>query len=264
MPDRVPLHSLIRKATEADQARTDFLKAFSCPDPTGTAAPCRGMIRRDDDPPRIRLPMPPGAAECPIWYEQTCEPGKLWQAVEDHRLITRRTGRGVPRRLAMAELIGEKDTPALQLARAYEEEGDLRVRKRALVLAGPTGVGKSYAAAALVNTVNEEHLLARFLFWPSVAGAILSGGERRDDVLEQALTTAFIALDDLGAEYAKAGGLVEAILDEIICTREAEERPMVITTNMTVGQMRERLSDRIVDRLAGWATLAEVTGPSLR
>ena len=83
--------------------------------------------------------------------------------------------------------------------------------------------------------------------------------------LDRAKRTELAVFDDFGAEYLKDGGLVEAFIDEIIWTREGEILATIISTNLTADQLRERLSDRIVDRLRGsWGRVVSVPGESLR
>ena len=82
--------------------------------------------------------------------------------------------------------------------------------------------------------------------------------------LEQAKGTWLVVFDDIGVEYVKEGGLVEAFFDEIVWHREGNEQPTIFTTNLTAEQLKERLSDRILDRLRGWGTVCAVGGPSLR
>jgi DNA replication protein DnaC len=84
-------------------------------------------------------------------------------------------------------------------------------------------------------------------------------------MLTRAKTTEFIVLDDFGVEYAKEGGLVDAFLDEIIWTREANCLPTIITTNLSVEALKARLPERLIDRLRGqWGAVYECPGRSLR
>jgi DNA replication protein DnaC len=104
----------------------------------------------------------------------------------------------------------------------------------------------------------------RFLHFPALCGALLDS-QRRAEALEAAKRTRFIVLDDFGAEYVKEGGLLEVLVDEIICHREAEILPTIITTNLTRDKLKDRLSDRIIDRFhGGWGRVFAVTGASLR
>jgi DNA replication protein DnaC len=179
--------------------------------------------------------------------------------IEDAAWVrSRAVEHGVPPRLAGADMLQGQRTLALEAAITYFNEG--LPAGRCLVLVGPTGVGKTYAAAALMRAVRHGH----FWYFPGLCGAWLDQ-DRRQESLALARTVRFAVFDDFGVEYAKNGGLVEAFLDEMIWHREANRLATVITTNLTTEQLRARLSDRIVDRLRGdWGRVYECPGESLR
>ncbi len=169
-------------------------------------------------------------------------------------------GIGVPTRLVDASFRHGAQNAALQRAQHYVESGD--AEQHCLLLMGPTGVGKTYAAVAILRAMRGR--ARRFWYFPGLCGALLDP-ERRAETLEAVKDTQLVVLDDFGAEYLKAGGLLDAFIDEIIWHREAEMLPTVITTNLLPDQLRERLSDRIVDRLKGeWGRLYAVPGQSMR
>jgi len=192
----------------------------------------------------------------------TPEEHARWRAIAErghalrNQLATREPS-GIPRRLREARLYAGDETQAISRARAYVEA---EVEHGAcLVLSGPTGVGKSWTAAAVLHEVG-----GAFWFWPSACAGLLRP-ETRDATLEALRSERLILLDDFGMEYAKEGGLLEALTDEIVWYREAEILPTLITTNLAPDAMRSQWSARIVDRLRGrWASVFAVTGESLR
>jgi DNA replication protein DnaC len=165
----------------------------------------------------------------------------------------------VPKRLLSASLESSLATPSVVKAREYVAT-DLH-DGRALLLCGPTGVGKSWALAAILAALPAWP--RRFCYFPALASALLDQATRRD-ALESVRRTRIVALDDLGSEYLKPGGLLEATIDDIVWHREAEELPTIISTNLKPDELRERLSPRIIDRLAEWAVIVPVPGNSLR
>ena len=56
-------------------------------------------------------------------------------------------------------------------------------------------------------------------------------------------------LDDLGAEYVDAKGSFLVDLDELIDTYYGDERPLVITTNLTKDDFKARYGARIERRV---------------
>lgn len=174
-------------------------------------------------------------------------------------------GSGIPVRLQHATLTA-RPTPALQAAAAYLGDASAGysdagfARGEALVLAGPTGVGKSYAAAAAMMAVGDGH----FLYFPALCAQLLRS-EAQPGAMALAKRSDLLVFDDLGTEYLKEGGLLAAFLDEIVWHREGNALPTVITTNLTAQELAKRLGDRITDRLRGvWGRVIECPGESLR
>jgi DNA replication protein DnaC len=80
-----------------------------------------------------------------------------------------------------------------------------------------------------------------------LVGAFLSP-TRRERALDHVKGAGLLVLDEFGGEYFKTGGLGVALMEEVLAHREAEELATVMTTNCTPDKLRERLSDRILDR----------------
>jgi len=167
---------------------------------------------------------------------------------------------GIPKKLHTASFESSKQTKLIEFSQTYSE-GPVK-DGRCLVLAGPTGVGKSWAAACILRAVKIRWKM--YAYYPATAGALLDP-ERRAVTLSSLKDSDLLILDDFGSEYQKEGGLVEAFIDEIIWHREGESLATVLTTNLTFEKLRVRLSDRIVDRLRGdWGMVYQSPGDSLR
>jgi DNA replication protein DnaC len=164
---------------------------------------------------------------------------------------------GIPRRFFGASFEAGEPTAALDRARTFAAR-DVRMG-RCLVLNGPTGTGKTYAACATLNALRGYQ--RRFVHFPGLCGALLDAGRRRE-ALDIAKQVPLLVLDDL--EAALKPDLLVLFLDEIIVHREGEMLATLVTTNATPVELREQLSDRIVDRLREWAEVFAVAGPSLR
>jgi DNA replication protein DnaC len=197
---------------------------------------------------RARIPAP-----TPLTPEQQDE---VDRRIERERWGAAAERIGVPRRFLKATIRSERATEALTFTRDFVRSGSVGAG-RCLVLAGASQIGKTYAAVALLRAFPEAG--RRFIYFPALCAAIM-GREREQ--LDVAKRTGLVVLDDLGTEYVKRGGFVEAVLDEIVWQREAEQLPTVVTTNLTAAQLGERFSDRILNRLRGeWGVLRNVGGP---
>jgi len=178
----------------------------------------------------------------------------LTWAIVAHRI-------GVPSGLQRATL-REATTAAVKEAIAFIE-GDL-AQGHCLVLSGPTGVGKSYAAIGALRAAVGLGQRVSFAYFPAFCNALMTP-DQRSTALAIAKEPMLILFDDFGAEYTKAGGFLDSLVEELFWHREANNLPTILTTNLTVEQMRARLSERIVDRLRGaWGRVVELPGESLR
>jgi len=143
-----------------------------------------------------------------------------------------------------------QDTEALRITRQAFDGG----RVGCLVLSGNPGVGKSIAAAwACQRTpgaiwVKAATLTARGLF----AGF--------DDVERAPM----LAIDDFGTEFFDAKGVAHSIFDRVIDARDVLVLPTIITTNLDVVSLKERLGPRILDRIAHFGGVHICGGESLR
>lgn len=164
----------------------------------------------------------------------------------------------IPRRFSRVSFQTAQRTPALLRVKTYCAEEF--AAGCCLVLLGDTGVGKTTAAIAAIRHIG----YGVYAYFPALCGALLDP-QRRVDALFRVQTARFCVLDDIGTEYVKEGGLIDAFWDEIIWRREAEVLPTILTTNLTPEQLKVRFSDRIVDRLRGeWGRIYVVPGKSLR
>ena len=137
----------------------------------------------------------------------------------------------------------------------------------ALVLLGAPGTGKSVAAAVAMLM---DAFIARYNHYESdpghanawtrplwVSAATLGswsfdneGSAKREAAARH---PRLLVLDDFGAEWHDAGGLVRSKLDAFLCERFQRVLPTAITSNLSTGELRERYGERIYDRLREWA-----------
>jgi len=166
---------------------------------------------------------------------------------------------GVPRGLQGISFSSVEETRCVQLVREYRPRV---VDGRALVLLGPTGVGKTVATVALLDSLLPDlQVRQRYEFGPTLLRH-LSGFSTRDQAFERCERARLLVIDDLpchGDEDRAAG-----LLEELLVVREAEQRPTVITSNVAPQRLDTLLGDRVRDRLRAWGTVEAVAGPSLR
>ena len=144
--------------------------------------------------------------------------------------------------------------PQLAWARQYVEHWpEMRRENMGLLFWGPAGTGKTFAAACIANALVDLEVGVRMI---TLGEALLNlfgmSGEERIQYLEVLTTCGLLILDDFGVErrtpYAR-----EQVY-EIVNRRYLSGRPMVVTTNLTLDELKNadrddsRIHDRVLER----------------
>lgn len=142
-----------------------------------------------------------------------------------------------------------------------------------LYLTGPRGTGKTHMAAAIVRELvmdlTPSHSVS-WVQWISAPDLLLEirntfrdGSERSElSVIEQYSECDLLVLDDLGAEKTSEWSL--QTLYTIIDRRYREERQTIITSNLSLDELAEKVDDRIASRLSELCRVVVLTGPDRR
>ena len=148
------------------------------------------------------------------------------------------------------------ETDAVKRAREWWEQR----AKPWLLLSGPTGCGKSLAAAS----IPADHVHGTFVRADEVVRLFSSMfGEQYEQ--QQSLRQArLLVLDDLGCEL-DAARMLPALLDLLDARQSARRHPTIVTTNLTPAAFRERYAnDRLNSRMAELVQWEGLTGDDLR
>jgi DNA replication protein DnaC len=130
-----------------------------------------------------------------------------------------------------------------------------------LIITGPVGTGKTWsvwhAAERAVRLGYEDRVVittaARFR-------RIVAPSTAEPAEFTRWLGAGLLAVDDLGATRLSEWDMDH--LGELVDTRWADHRPMVVTSNIT--DLRRVLGPRISSRLAHHAVIVEMAGPDRR
>ena len=125
------------------------------------------------------------------------------------------------------------------MQRYFREYGSFRKDGVGLYIWGPTGCGKSSAAAALAQGVRS---LSRTVFFVSVADLrelVRNKIEFDNDqsAIDRCKEIEFLVLDNLRAEDAKETYVGAFVLEDILRHRAAEKRPTVVTSQMSLNAL---------------------------
>jgi DNA replication protein DnaC len=160
--------------------------------------------------------------------------------------------RGIPTRYAGRVVDGDPlPTKALACAQSFALD-----RKTLLVLSGPPGCGKTFAAAWLVANSEKSSLFFHI-------SQLLRVSPYSSSDMRPIETAALLVLDDVGSEYADKNGMLLFVLDSLIEVRSSHLRKTVLTTNIPLADFMQRYSGRITDRVRDGA-FVEFNQQSLR
>lgn len=139
-----------------------------------------------------------------------------------------------------------------------------------LLLSGSTGLGKTFLSACIARTVSENGFS---VVYDSAAG-IFSRFEtqkfsRDADDMKQAvdetrryLNCDLLIMDDLGSEFTTP--FVQSALYQIINTRLASDRQTVISTNLSMDELRRKYTAQASSRLEGEYRVLRFYGEDIR
>lgn len=139
--------------------------------------------------------------------------------------------------------------------RAWLRSGSLH-----LVLAGPVGTGKTYAAYAVGNQALAAGMWVEAWTVPDLMDA-LRPGTQDPNAESRARRCQLLILDDL---TAKATDWEAERLTMLLDARVREQRQTLVTTNITSQQIQEVWGTRAMDRLRYRLTALTFTGESRR
>ncbi|MBE5921218.1 MAG: AAA family ATPase [Lachnospiraceae bacterium] len=138
-----------------------------------------------------------------------------------------------------------------------------------LLLYGPVGVGKTFlthciAKEALENSKSVIYLSSGQLF-EILSDKAFAGGRKDDEQMaacESIFACDLLIIDDLGAEFSNTFTL--SSLFHCLNERMLAKKSTIISTNLSLADLRNVYSERISSRITGNYTLLKINGNDIR
>lgn len=123
-----------------------------------------------------------------------------------------------------------------EVCRQYVEKWEqMRENNQGLLLYGQPGGGKTFYAACIVNELRKRGVTAQMV---SVTRLLMAlDNWEREPILDAVKAVPLLVLDDVGAERETDYQLEKMF--SVVDARIQSKRPLIVTTNMTPGEMQE-------------------------
>jgi DNA replication protein DnaC len=136
---------------------------------------------------------------------------------------------------------------------------------------GHAGSGKTHLSVAITKQIIEEkQIQVKFVRIVDLLLEIRKTfdeneswkAENESELLRKYTFTPLLILDDIGSE--KTTDWVRQVLYQIIDERWIEQKPIIVTSNLTLDELEGRLGERIASRIAGMTQLIEMQSHDYR
>ncbi len=163
-----------------------------------------------------------------------------------------------------------EDLAAFQktVAAAHAFVNNFKSEYRNLLFYGNVGVGKTFLSNCIAKELIEQGQLVLYFSASGLIEALRNNnssqktGEDLYNSNEDLYNCDLLLIDDLGTEYNNA--YVTTQLFNCLNERHLRKKATLISTNLSLEDIRDRYSDRIFSRISSHYDLYKITGPDIR
>ncbi|MCL2500509.1 MAG: ATP-binding protein [Defluviitaleaceae bacterium] len=133
---------------------------------------------------------------------------------------------------------------------------------------GTTGLGKTFLCHCIAKAVLDKGFIVLYITAPHLFKLIQERHFNRDNAddesgqLDTVQEADLLILDDLGAEFSTI--VTDSALFEVINQRLLDKRSTVISSNLTITELRDQYTERIVSRFIGSYKMFKFFGDDIR
>lgn len=160
----------------------------------------------------------------------------------------------------------EKFTKAVQICKNFVKNFDSDYLN--LFFYGTVGTGKSFLSCCVAKELMDNGHLVIYFSASQLFDALSKStfekesSEAISGISEDICECDLLIIDDLGTELTNS--FVSSRLFSCLNNRHMRKKPTIITTNLSLGELRDRYSDRIFSRITSNYTVCKLTGPDIR
>ena len=139
-------------------------------------------------------------------------------------------------------------------------------RSGSLLMSGNTGLGKTHLSLAIANALLQRGV---HVIYDSIGSLLhileqehFGRGDSDSDTLSTVLDCDLLILDDFGTEFRTS--FSRSMIYTILNSRMNAGKPMIVNTNLTLGEIREEYGDRVVSRLISASQMLAFYGRDIR
>ena len=130
----------------------------------------------------------------------------------------------------------------------FIKEYDYGKNIKGLYLHGNFGCGKTYILSACFNEMKKRGFRTKIVYLPDLLRIIKGDFEAMNDIMDELCNIDILLIDDIGAEKVTDWGRDE-ILGTILQSRMNEHKTTFFTSNFTIKELEEHLSNKGVDKV---------------
>ena len=130
----------------------------------------------------------------------------------------------------------------------FIKEYDYGKNIKGLYLHGNFGCGKTYILSACFNEMKKRGYRTKIVYLPDLLRIIKGDFEAMNDIMDELCNIDILLIDDIGAEKVTDWGRDE-ILGTILQSRMNEHKTTFFTSNFTIKELEEHLSNKGVDKV---------------
>ncbi len=135
-----------------------------------------------------------------------------------------------------------------------------------ILMRGSTGLGKTHLSLAIANEVIEKGLGVIYISAPNMVSQLekekFKGVEFFSGSEEYFVNCDLIIIDDLGTEFSTQ--FSNSMIYNIVNSRILMSKPTIISTNLTIKELEQNYTERMVSRIMGENIRLEFIGEDIR